>query len=276
MAMGMDMFEATIPRAERQANAAAGGLVELFDAAVTNDLRKLQYYIKMGVDVDGMNEEESRPLHVAIWNGNYEAANTLLAAGANPYSIDAVGRKSIHIACLKGDLRVVNLLLQHYKQHPEKGAPIWKVVDDNDTQPIHFAAQANDNDICNLIVDCGADVGARDWTGKRPLHYAAESPVGDWEVAQCLVNRGANVHAVDRNGVKAIHLAATRIDPYCFALIDYLLGQGCDIDERTADGRTPLFFAASKADVKMVEYLLQVRLCVTETGCPTSHTPTFP
>ena len=137
MALGLDPFDAVVPRKERQANSQLGGLAELFDAATTNDPRKLQYYIKLGVDLDGMDAQESRPLHVAIWYGNYDAVNMLLQAGANPYSIDGIGRKSMHVACMRGHLRVVKLLLQHYYAHRDGGVPVWKVVDDNDTQPLH-------------------------------------------------------------------------------------------------------------------------------------------
>ena len=194
------------------------------------------------------------------------------------------------------------------------GLTDFKTLDDNLRQPLHYAAQANDNDICNLLIDRGAEVEAMDHVGRRPIHFAAISPIADWEVCACLLARGADIHSVDNEGIYLSHFTSRiLIHDYCSLSLSltshtfhcpsprtltclrsashsfsrnshrrtvfrfyglfthtrclfaplylpyptvisqhpssptshyYLLRSGCDVDERTMDGRTPLFFAA--------------------------------
>ena len=59
-----------------------------------------------------------------------------------------------------------------------------------------------------LLIDRGADVGARDKHGKTPLHEAArysKTPA----VAALLIDRGADVGARNKYGETPLHEAAT-------------------------------------------------------------------
>ena len=196
MAMGRDPFQVVLPRAERLLVSQHAGLVEVFDACITNDPAKMRYYIKAGVDLEGRDYNEDRPLHVAVAHENYKVAKILLEAGCNVFCLDVDGRKPLHIACLRANLELVQLLFEF-----GDGLTDFKTLDDNLRQPLHYAAQANDNDICNLLIDRGAEVEAMDHVGRRPIHFAAISPIADWEVCACLLARGADIHAVDCEGM---------------------------------------------------------------------------
>ena len=114
MAMGKDPFQAVVPRAQRLLTAQHAGLVEVFDACITNDPAKMRYYIKAGVDLEGRDHNEDRPLHVACAHENYKVAKILLEAGCNVFCLDVSGRKPMHIACLRANLELVKLLFDFY------------------------------------------------------------------------------------------------------------------------------------------------------------------
>ena len=78
--MGRDPFEVVVPRAQRLLVSQHAGLVEVFDAAITNDPAKMRYYIKAGVDLEGRDHNEDRPLHVAVAHENYKVAKILLVS----------------------------------------------------------------------------------------------------------------------------------------------------------------------------------------------------
>jgi ankyrin repeat protein len=61
--------------------------------------------------------------------------------------------------------------------------------------------------VTKVLLEYGADVGARDTQGGTPLHDAAESGDPDSEVVQLLLEHGADVNAQDGDGWTALHLA---------------------------------------------------------------------
>ena len=63
-------------------------------------------------------------------------------------------------------------------------------------------------------MDCGAQVEATDFRGKRPLHHAAEQ--GHIAVVQHLVEQGASIEAKTKLGEKPIQLAIENSEVFQF------------------------------------------------------------
>lgn len=63
----------------------------------------------------------------------------------------------------------------------------------HESQQLHFAAREGDVEKCVRLIASGFDVNAFDDIGKTPLHYAAEKE--QFEVVQLLIEHGANVNA---------------------------------------------------------------------------------
>jgi ankyrin repeat protein len=53
----------------------------------------------------------------------------------------------------------------------------------------------NSLDISSLLIDCGADIEAKDSSGGTPLHTAAQR--NSLDVARLLIDRGANTDGID-------------------------------------------------------------------------------
>jgi hypothetical protein len=112
----------------------------------------------------------------------------------------------------------------------------------------HVAAAAHQPAMIRLLVDCGADVGARNRRGAQPLHYAADGSPGSptWNPrAQagtiiCLIEAGADPNATDKSGVSPLHRA---VRTRCAAAVCALLDGGADARRPNNRGSTPMQLA---------------------------------
>ena len=130
--------------------------------------------------------------------------------------------------------------------------------------PLHTAARFGRDDLAEVLIDRGADVGAGDEPARNTaLHIAAQ--YGNVAVARVLVTRGANVNAPNKYGRTSLHdavsgLAGTSDLEGRLQVARLLLSRGADLNAR-ASGRTPLDEAAGPSDnrangERMTELLL--------------------
>ena len=113
---------------------------------------------------------------------------------------------------------------------------------------LHVAAAAHRPDLVSRLIECGADVGARNRRGAQPLHYAADGspgssawdPVGQAAVVTLLVAAGADPNAKDKSGVAPLHRAVrTRSADAVRALLD----SGADPTLTNKSGSSPMDLA---------------------------------
>ncbi|MBU0611166.1 MAG: ankyrin repeat domain-containing protein [Armatimonadetes bacterium] len=98
----------------------------------------------------------------------------------------------------------------------------------------------------NNLLNKGADPNATDDQGRTALHCAAGA--GHAEVAQMLLARGAQADFEVRDAT-ALHLAAQGGH---LSVVKLLLDKGADVNDRDADGATPLCLAAREGDMEVV------------------------
>ncbi len=126
------------------------------------------------------------------------------------------------------------------------------VVTDAAGDNIWTAAKANDGEAIEAYLADGADINEQDRIfGATPLSWAA--PAGHAEMIGLLLENGADVGAKNKDGGTALHAAAFMgsVDG-----ADLLLRNGADPNAANADSQTPL--DSSSVDLGVTEYLAGV------------------
>ncbi len=145
----------------------AAPVLDIFDAAATGQLEQLRTLLD--ADVALANAEASdgaRPLHLACFFGQTEAANLLLDCGADVNVAVAAfgGVFPIHSAAASRSVEIVKMLLEAGADPNTKQQGGWTAL--------HAAAKHGDTAMTQLLLDCGADANIRNEEGAAPIDLA--------------------------------------------------------------------------------------------------------
>jgi len=164
-------------------------------------------------------------LHEASAQGNLTMVVLLLRLGADPNAQDGGGHTPLY--CLANQYRasnggdVVRALAQ-------SGANVNANDGVKHCTALHMAARRGNLDVAEALLDCGADIDARDSLGDTPLRRSVNCD--KTQVASLLLARGADVHSTGNKGLTPLLAART-------SGMKRLLGTGSD-GSSTAWGTT--------------------------------------
>ena len=171
------------------------------------------------------------PLHEAIKAGDLVSARTMIAEGADFDEVDFVSGSPLHIASVKGEFDIVELLL-------EAGADVNSEEFGKSDTPLHWASLGGFTRIIERLTLAGADIDALNEYQNTPLHIAVESSHAD--AAQKLIELGADTSARNQKGNSAMHLAGTT---QLFDIVELLIEKGAQLPPPENIG--PLLASAS-------------------------------
>lgn len=177
----------------------------LYDAIQTNDLNEVKKVIDMGADVNttGPDGNASHPLSVAIDKKNPELCNLLLNHGALPeLKMESGARWSPLCNAMFHGSEIATLLIDSVKSRyaPEDRAqffaePLWIALRNQH-------ASSKSEELCQLLIEAGADIESQDYDGNTLLMKFAEHNYP--RNCKILLNAGANINAIDRYGHNAL------------------------------------------------------------------------
>ncbi len=182
------------------------------------------------------------PLHDAVRAGDLGRAKVLLEQGIEPHLRDLDDETPLGIAAERGQLRVVELLLDGGAEAEDPG-------------PIHRAAANGHADVVKLLLSRAPDMSGRDWWPGTLLQVAAWG--GHLDVMELLLSTGVNIDGRDAQGFAPLVWAAWAGKRES---VEFLLERGADVNAKSRDmygaDHTPLCFALCRGHRDVFEPLL--------------------
>lgn len=216
----------------------------LHEAVWTGDVEAVQRLIAEGANVNAELRYRGTPLILAAEKGDARIAEILLAAGASFEARDADGNTPLHVAASEGNVEVMKLLIA-------RGAGVDMRATVSRWTSLHSAALEGELEAAKVLLAAGADPNAKDSIGDTPLCLAAMK--GHEEVVVLLLDKGADLRVPGNGGMTALHRAAG--NGYT-KLIGLLLARGANPNAKDRSGQTPLAAAAMGGRERTAEILL--------------------
>ncbi|XP_042235992.1 serine/threonine-protein phosphatase 6 regulatory ankyrin repeat subunit B-like, partial [Homarus americanus] len=196
-----------------------------------------------------VNMQSSRgwsPLLNAAENGHEGIVSTLLDHHARVDVFDSEGKAALHLAAEHGYKLVIDALLTHKAFVNARSM--------SGLTALHLAAMKGFNDLVrSLITKSHAQKEALTLTKQTPLHLAAEE--GQLEVCDTLLQLGADYDATNDGGQKAVHVAAMRNNSEVVKL--FLKTSPELVTTADKDGNTCAHIAALQGSVDVVRELMR-------------------
>ena len=134
-----------------------------------------------------MRNDDNTNLFKAIKNGNTAKVKELITRVSINDKNDE-GKTPLHVAAQKGDLEIVNLLLNLEVD--------INAQDSEGNTPLHVAAQYGHHNTSEALIKKGATVDTTTLNGKTPLHKAFRY-LRNPKIIELLIKSGANIEAKD-------------------------------------------------------------------------------
>lgn len=228
------------------------------------------------VQLEAVNKEGWTPLCSAAFAGEAVMVKMLLALRANVNHASGKGLTPLMLACQQGNEEAAELLVK-------AGAQLEAEAAEEHYTPFLWACKHGHLELCKRLASAGADISAHTIHGGSAVHVAAKghASVIRWLVTQGLfvdelntltytplflaafyghleaccacLEAGAWVNAVDEDGLTPLH---DTVKQGHVQVCKLLLRNGADGLMRDNDGYTALHFAAMKGDGTLCQELL--------------------
>ena len=231
---------------------ALGG-TPLIRATIAKRALVIEELLRLGADMGTDNDYTLA--HIAARGGSVDCLRALADAGID-YSRVFDGQTILHEAFAYGaELGAVKYILGQ-----EGGRMLVNVPDTAGCTPLHLLMKSRyldtpeGREMVKLLLQCGADVQAKDASGNTPVHVSAR--VGDIDSMAELIRASYDIETGGASGETVLHVAVYGTTE----LMEYLLelGGGKSILEAPRDdGKTPVQLAVILGSAEKVGLLLR-------------------
>ena len=165
------------------AASAAAAQTSVADAVMNRDVAGLRALLQKKAEVNAPQIDGSTALHWAVYHDNLQAADLLIAAGANPKAVTREGVTPLAMATQFGSVAMVERLLKAGADPKELGP--------NGETMLMFAARNGNPRLVELFVEAGVDINAAEKLRQTTaLMWAAAQHHPD--AVKALLEAGAN------------------------------------------------------------------------------------
>lgn len=167
-------------------------------------------------------------------------------------AFDYAGSSPFHVAIEEDAVDCIAEILRFMPRE------IMEYTDAQNRTAIVHAAQRGNANICQLLIQAGANLDAvSPDSGRMPLHIAAE--INSGLIVELLLRGGAQMDALDFGGLTPIHIAS--IVEGTDALVTFAnVGRDDILNLVDASGMTPLMQSCAHGNESNVKILLKKRV----------------
>ena len=193
---------------------------------------------KASINIENKNGETA--LYWAARNGHKTVVELLLKSEANVWTKDIEGWSALDWAVIGGKSDIVKELLEHGVD----------TVSDGRNEALYLAAGQGHEDTVQVLLDCGADINAKDWIGSTALDWAASG--GHERTVRALLQNGPNLNSRDAYEDTALHWGVQHE-----TIVKLLIENGADVNAQNDCGQTALCWAARDGPVAAAQLLVK-------------------
>lgn len=255
---------------------ARNGRVPLHLTSLHGHVPATRALLQRGANIEAQDSRRQRPIHLAVYSGNPKVVHILLQRGANVGARDFYERSALHHAAIAGDVEIVMHLLARVDidicgedrvgNTPLHLSAIFghAIIAREILKTVIRRARSNFSDAPTRTL--AELLEAKNDNGDTVLHLVVEN--GHAEVVRAIIGAvlGTETHTktptlaelletTNMSGYTVLHLAA-EIGHAEIAAELIRHSSKADLGARTPEGFQPLYLAAMKGHVKIVELLL--------------------
>ncbi|MDR1480431.1 MAG: ankyrin repeat domain-containing protein [Planctomycetaceae bacterium] len=234
------------------------------DEVDLNKIQKLKYLVQRGANVnEWFAAEKTTPFFWALQNyeTDLDTVKFLVEKGADPNTITRYGGNALHLLLInyhvKSNTKLEQKTFDTIKYLVEKGANVDLPEKGDLLRPIHYAAQNGTYRIVKYLADQKVKLNTKSANGATPLHFAASGGV-KIDLIKLLLQNGCSVNDKDNDGRTPFLLAAATKETNLDTLKYLCENENAEVNIKDVHGNTPLLLAVKNTrQIEKIKYLIE-------------------